>query len=577
MLNVVIANVKRQKEKDGDSHNLGKTTLIHLIDFLFLRDVSDGTHFLVKHSNRFSNFIFFIEIVLNDGGFVTVRRAVSQPTKIAFKKSPDHLRNFRNLAEKDWDHWDVTLENARNMLDGYLNLKIISPWGYRKGISYFLRTQEDYTDYFQIQKFLQGKDREWKPYLACVLGLDHEAVHQKYVLDEQIEADIRLRDQKKSEITYGNADRGALATRIDIARDEIAEMNERLDGFDFQEEEQKISKKVVDEIEARVSDINSELYDVDSDVSQLQRSIASGIKFDMERIANIFEESKIALPDAITRSYEELVDFNKRLTKERNAALKQKITELVAQRDSLIAELTQLNDERQRLLHIIKNADTFRKYKLLQKEYSERRGELTFLEGQLARIDAVEAIDQRLRERRQKRDEQITAIEVSLQRGSPIKTAVTQLFNRYVKQVLNINGEFIVGKNKSGNLEFEIRTKDVTGADTSQHAGHSYHRLLCALFDIAVLKALENTAFYHFVYHDGIFEGFDNRAKLRLLELIRECIASSRIQYILSIIDSDLPRALHDDNQKIYFSPDEIVVALNDSGDEGRLFKMPPF
>jgi uncharacterized protein YydD (DUF2326 family) len=33
--------------------------------------------------------------------------------------------------------------------------------------------------------------------------------------------------------------------------------------------------------------------------------------------------------------------------------------------------------------------------------------------------------------------------------------------------------------------------------------GHSYHRLLCALFDLSVLKALETQPFYHFVYHDG--------------------------------------------------------------------------
>jgi uncharacterized protein YydD (DUF2326 family) len=242
-----------------------------------------------------------------------------------------------------------------------------------------------------------------------------------------------------------------------------------------------------------------------------------------------------------------------------------------------VAEAAILNSDRQRLLRVVRDADTFRKYKLLQAEYADQRSELSFLVGQLAKIDNLEAIEQRLRDHRKRRDDQITAIEISLQRGSPIKTSITQLFNRFVRQVLGIHGEFIVGKNKSGNLEFEIKTKDVTGSDTSQHAGHSYHRLLCALFDLAVLKALEETPFYHFVYHDGIFEGLDNRVKLRLLSLIRECALSKRVQYILSVIDSDLPRALEDDSKKIEFPTAEIVVELNDSGDQGRLFKMPPF
>jgi uncharacterized protein YydD (DUF2326 family) len=181
-----------------------------------------------------------------------------------------------------------------------------------------------------------------------------------------------------------------------------------------------------------------------------------------------------------------------------------------------------------------------------------------------------------LRELRSKRDGATTAIEKSLQRGSPVKTAVTQYFNRYVKQVLGINGEFIVGRNSSGNIEFEIRTKDVVGSDTSQDQGNSYHRLLCALFDLAVLTALETAPFYHFVYHDGILEGLDNRVKLRLLVLVREVISNKRIQYILSVIDADLPRNI-ETGEQIRFSAGEIVLNLNDQGDNGRLFRMPPF
>lgn len=71
ILNVVFARVKKKKQREGDSHNLGKTTLIHLIDFLLLKDVSGGASFLTKHSERFSEFVFFIEIALHEGGYVS--------------------------------------------------------------------------------------------------------------------------------------------------------------------------------------------------------------------------------------------------------------------------------------------------------------------------------------------------------------------------------------------------------------------------------------------------------------------------------------------------------------------------
>jgi uncharacterized protein YydD (DUF2326 family) len=191
-------------------------------------------------------------------------------------------------------------------------------------------------------------------------------------------------------------------------------------------------------------------------------------------------------------------------------------------------------------------------------------------------VDAVADIERKLRDLRGRKDATTSSIEKSLERGSPVQASVTRYFNRFVKLILGINGEFIVSGNTSGNIEFEIRTKDVVGTDTSQDQGHSYHRLLCALFDLAVLRALDKTPFYHFVYHDGIFEGLDNRVKLRLLALIREIIGEGRIQYIFSVIDADLPRDVETQEQ-IKFAPEEIVLALSDQGDEGRLFKMPPF
>lgn len=576
LLNVIFAEVKRKLAKDGDSHNLGKTTLIALIDFMLLKDITGSDHFLIKHKQRFDDFVFYFELAIHGGGFVTIRRSVANPNEIGLKKTALTIENARPLPPEGWDHWNVSLAAARHALDAYLDLKMVTPWGYRTGVSYFLRTQADYTEYFQIQKFMRGQDRAWKPYLAAILGLDYEAVLQKYQLEDQISELTVERDKRLGEVDPQNQDRGELSTRIEIARDEISEIDRKLDGFDFHEAEIQINKRVVDAVEARITVVGEELYDLDVDIAQLERSIKSGIKFDLKRIRQIYTESAVALPDAIVRSYEELIQFNQKLTRERNRALRTRIEELKAQRDILIEEHRKQGEERQRLMAIVQQADVFRKYKALQSEQSQRRANISFLEAQLARVVVVADIERKLRDLRGRKDAATSSIEKSLERGSPVNAAVTRYFNRFVKMILGINGEFIVSGNANGNIEFEIRTKDVAGSDTSQDQGHSYHRLLCALFDLAVLRALDNTSFYHFVYHDGIFEGLDNRVKLRLLILIREIIGEGRIQYILSTIDADLPRNLETQEQ-IAFAPDEIVLTLSDQGDSGRLFKMPPF
>ena len=77
------------------------------------------------------------------------------------------------------------------------------------------------------------------------------------------------------------------------------------------------------------------------------------------------------------------------------------------------------------------------------------------------------------------------------------------------------------------------------------------------------------------MYHDGIFEALDDRKKRALLEIIKEQIAGKKIQYILTLIDLDMPRDAA--GKKLTFADDEIVLRLHDDGNHGRLFKMAEF
>lgn len=77
------------------------------------------------------------------------------------------------------------------------------------------------------------------------------------------------------------------------------------------------------------------------------------------------------------------------------------------------------------------------------------------------------------------------------------------------------------------------------------------------------------------MYHDGILEGLDNRKKISYLNAIREVTARTGIQYILTLIESDLPR--DDLDQRLEFAPSEIVLRLSDDDESGRLFRMASF
>ena len=74
-LNVIFAEIRLPKNKDKDTHNLGKTTLGRMIDFCFLAG-RDKEFFLFKHEEIFKSFVFYMEIALANATYVTVRRGV---------------------------------------------------------------------------------------------------------------------------------------------------------------------------------------------------------------------------------------------------------------------------------------------------------------------------------------------------------------------------------------------------------------------------------------------------------------------------------------------------------------------
>src|ERR1700722_5376759 len=105
-LNVILAEIRLPENLDRDTHNLGKTTVGRLLDFGLLAG-RDAQFFLFKHLDLFQDFVFFFEIEIFDGTFVTIRRSVFEASKIAFKKHRARHQDFSTLPEIEWDHYEV--------------------------------------------------------------------------------------------------------------------------------------------------------------------------------------------------------------------------------------------------------------------------------------------------------------------------------------------------------------------------------------------------------------------------------------------------------------------------------------
>lgn len=128
--------------------------------------------------------------------------------------------------------------------------------------------------------------------------------------------------------------------------------------------------------------------------------------------------------------------------------------------------------------------------------------------------------------------------------------------------------------NREGHLEFKAEILDQSGNTTSADSGHTYRKLLCIAFDLALLRAHLGQKFPRFAYHDGVFESLDDRKKGNLLVVLRR-YADLGLQLTITLIDSDLPKR---GNAEVpLFDAPEIVLTLHDESKNGRLFKMDSF
>ena len=65
-MNVVLGKVTRRYDRECDSHNLGKSTLVDLLDFMLLKDI-DAKHIFRRFRDLFASHVFYLEIIIPEG------------------------------------------------------------------------------------------------------------------------------------------------------------------------------------------------------------------------------------------------------------------------------------------------------------------------------------------------------------------------------------------------------------------------------------------------------------------------------------------------------------------------------
>jgi len=565
-INLVLAKVTKKLDLNKDSHNLGKTTLIAVIDFMLLKGVKED-HIFKKYQEKFSGYVFFLEILLNSGEYLTIKRAVDFPAKISFKKT----RVSTNLLEEEkWDKPNIGFAKAGKTLNEYLAFNVLKQWPYRKSVTYFLRSQKDYNDVFQLSKFSKGQDIYWKPFMFDLLGFNGNLLTEKYETDNQISEQKTFINKIKNQFAVDTEEVDKIKGAIDLKREEQEELQDQIDSFNFYQQERKLNKELVEEVETKISELNSAEYNLEFDLDKTKKSFSQKISFDIDQLKRIYTEAKIFFPDNLVKDYKALEEFNKRITDERNQYLEEKIGILTAQLRDVRLSLFSYDEKRNQILSVLKDKDSFKKFKSFQIDLTKVEGEISRLDEKLKSIDKIAILNEATKELSVSLETLVKEISVQISASdNKIYPEIRRVFHNIFKFIFNAPAIIFMRQNGQGNIDFKVEVTKENEVDiTAEGKGNTYQKMLCISFDLAVLVAYHKNSFYRFVYHDGAFEGLDNRKKRNFLSVVRRYCLECNLQYIFTAIEHDIPVEILKS-----FSEKEICLTLSDSGNDGKLFE----
>lgn len=564
--NVVFGDIRRDDNDDNEKvseHCIGKTSLVYLIDFLLLKQDKKGS-FFNKNKDIFKGWVFFLEIKLNDGKYLTIRRSIDDCTKVSLKEHFSHNQNFINENIWDFENFSINAkdekQNAKHILENnYLKFDINNTFTFRSFLSYLLRTQDDYRDVFKLNKF-RGSDRNWKPALFNLLGFDYKNLIKKYDLDDIIEID------KKEIKKIFNNDNEIYEIRAAIEAKELEknDLQKNIDNFNFYNKEQNINFSLVDNIENSISKLNKEEYILNSRINQIKKTLDSknNVSIDMDQIKELFEEIKISFPDNLLQDYSNVIEFSLQITQEREKYLKEELTESQEKQKCILQDLKKFDIERANILSVLKEKNTFIKYKKYQQDLIDIENEIFTYKKKLEFIDSVDKYRYDLERNQDKLKNISDIIKGELSSFNDNFINIKRIFQDIYKKTFDYTALLIIRPNKNNNIDFETSVLGFKQNLTGKADGHTSTMILCAAFVLSILVNYYQKSFFRFAYHDGIMESWGDRHKINFINLVREYCEKYKIQYIISCIKSDIPADFE-------FKKEEIIITLSN---ENRLF-----
>jgi uncharacterized protein YydD (DUF2326 family) len=503
-------------------NNVGKTTVLRLVDFCFGSDgknIYKDPEFKGQDNTLIEDFLIETEVVV---GLILVDDLDFTTETITIKKN--FLKYSKKLQELNGENITDNKEFDLRLKQMIFHTEVEKPT-FKQIVSKNIRDEKNKLT--NIVKVLHPTTRleEYEALFLFWLGINTNTHNQKesLVKEKTKEEIFQKRLKKEGELSLTEQQLGLINSKIE-------ELQELKSNFNFNEKfENQLNE---------LNDIKLNLSKLSTEFSRLsmRKDLIFESKIDLEnektnidvnQIASLYTKASKLIPN-LQVSFQETVKFHNELLNEKIKYIELELPDLTAQLKSISSNISFLRRKEKEISEFVSRSE-------YSDDYDKILIELNSLYEKKGNLEQRKTYWTNSNEKLGRINEELKIINAGINSKDDIIKEKITLFNKYFTKVSNeLYGEEYLLSTQKNEKGYDLIVTNIEGnPSTGKKKGQ------IAAFDFAYILFAEESGlkFTHFIMHDQLENMHDNQLSTILVDLAN----SINCQFILPIVRDKIP------------------------------------
>lgn len=531
----------------GTGNNVGKTTVLRLIDYCLGGDV-DGiyrnpedkheSYALVKDFLTGNNVI--VTLILEDDLDTPSKNVVIERDFKTGRSSLIRI-NGKDVTRKDFV---AELESAI-----FPEVKTETP-SFRQIIAHNIRI-----DNLRLENTLKtltmGKNEEYEALYLFMFGCPNDSAARKTQLSQELDTEKKYKRRMER-----NRSKNEYKAALSVIESDIEKLVERKDNLNINENLQ-LDIDSLNALRAQINKLTSRTSLLSLRRELINETVESFDKQnfgeDVFQLEMIYKQASAYVPK-MQRTFKELVDFHNTMLENKKAFVAQELPSIQEEIESLSVELERLKEKETVMAEKVLKSDTYEELEVIivqLSELSRRKGEF---ESYISQIESAEKAIKEKCEEMKKIDDGLFSADFA-QRLEAQRDKFNKIFSEVSHEIYD--EQYIISyevDTQKGKQLYKFHITDVANFSSGKKQGE------ISCFDIAytVFADQEGIPCLHFILNDKKELVHGNQ-----LNKFAEAVNKYNVQFVCSMLYDKLPSVLRKD--------EHVVVRLSQ---DSKLFRI---